>query len=91
MKREVFLQRDFSGHIGREAYKYNTVHRGFGFGLRNESGENLIEFALAKELVIANSIFRNKDEHLIYKSGGIYDSSRSLSSTKGGQDLVLGL
>ena len=39
-------------------------------GARNESGENLLEFALAKELVIANSIFRNKEEHLIsYKSG----------------------
>ena len=39
-------------------------------GARNESGENLLEFALAKELVIANSIFRKKEEHLItYKSG----------------------
>ena len=39
-------------------------------GIRNESGENLLDFALAKELVIANSIFRKKDEHLItYKSG----------------------
>ena len=38
-------------------------------GTRNESGENLLEFALAKELVIENSIFRKKDEHLItYKS-----------------------
>ena len=40
-------------------------------GERNKSGENLLEFALANELVIANSIFRKKDEHLItYKSGG---------------------
>ena len=38
---------------------------------RNESGENLLEFALTKELVIANSIFRKKDEHLItYKNDG---------------------
>ena len=32
---------------------------------------NLLEFALAKDLVIANSIFRKKDEHLTtYKSDG---------------------
>ena len=68
---KVFLGGDFNRHIGRDAGNYNSVHGGFGLGARNESGENLLEFALAKELVIANSIFRKKDEHLItYKSGG---------------------
>ena len=69
--KKFFIGGDFNGHIGKEAVNYNSVHGGFGYGVRNESGEILIEFALAKELVIANSIFRKKDEHLItYKSGG---------------------
>ena len=43
----------------------------FCLGRRNESGENLLDFTLAKDLVIANSIFRKKEEHLTtYKSGG---------------------
>ncbi|XP_057533559.1 uncharacterized protein LOC130811315 [Amaranthus tricolor] len=68
---KLFLVGDFKGHIGTDADNYNLVHGGFGLGARNESGENLLEFALAKELVIANSIFRKKDEHLItYKSSG---------------------
>ena len=68
---KVFLGRDFNGYIGRDAGNYNSVHRGFALGTRNENRENLLEFALAKELVIANSIFRKKDEHLItYKSSG---------------------
>ena len=68
---KVFLRGDFNGHIGRDAGNYYSVHGGFGLGARNESGENLLEFALAKELVIANSIFRKKDEHLTtYKSSG---------------------
>ena len=68
---KAFVCRDFNGHIGRNADNYNPVHGGFGLGARNEGGENLLEFALAKELVIANSIFRKKYEHLItYKSGG---------------------
>ncbi|CAO2841463.1 unnamed protein product [Amaranthus hypochondriacus] len=68
---KVFIGGNFNGHIGKEAVNYNAVHGGFGYGVRNESGETLLEFALAKELVIANSIFRKKEEHLItYKSGG---------------------
>ena len=66
---KVFLGGDLNGHIGRDASNYNLVHGGFGLGARNESGENLLDFVLAKKLVIANSIFRKKDEHLItYKS-----------------------
>ncbi|XP_057543540.1 uncharacterized protein LOC130821778 [Amaranthus tricolor] len=68
---KFFLGGDFNGHIGRDARNYNSIHSGFGLGARNESGENLLAFALAKELVIANSIFRKKDEHLTTcKSGG---------------------
>ncbi|XP_057518018.1 uncharacterized protein LOC130798940 [Amaranthus tricolor] len=64
---KVFLGGDFNGHIGN----YNSIHGGFGLVTRNESGENLLDFALAKELVIPNSIFKKKDEHLTtYKSGG---------------------
>ena len=68
---KVFIGRDFNGRLGKEVVNYNSVHGGFGYGVRNESGEIFLEFALAQELIIANSIFRKKDEHLItYKSGG---------------------
>ena len=68
---KVFLGGDFNRHIGKEAEHNGPVYGGFGFGVRNESGEGLLEFAVAKELVIKNSIFRKKEEHLItYKSGG---------------------
>ncbi|XP_057548018.1 uncharacterized protein LOC130826445 [Amaranthus tricolor] len=71
VREEIISIINSNGHIGRDAGNYNSVHGGFGLGARNESGENLLEFALAKELVIENSIFRKKDEHLItYKNGG---------------------
>ena len=58
-------------HIGKETYNYSSVHVRFVYGVRNENGENLHKFVLAKEMVIANSILRKKDEHLItYKSCG---------------------
>ncbi|XP_074377291.1 uncharacterized protein LOC141718810 [Apium graveolens] len=44
---------------------------GFGFGTRNKSGWDLLEFALAHELVIVNSCFKKRDDHLItLRSGG---------------------
>ena len=68
---KVLLGGDFNGHIGRDAGNFNSVHEGSGVGARKESRENLLEFALAKNLVIANSIFRKKDDHLTtYKSDG---------------------
>ena len=51
--------RFFNGHIGKEASNYSLVHGGFGYDVRNESKDTLLEFALAKELVIANSIFKD--------------------------------
>ena len=68
---KVFIGGDFNGHIGKEADSYKSVHGGFGLGVRNESGEQLLHFPLAHNLVIANSIFRKKEENLItYNSGG---------------------
>ena len=46
--KKVFLGGDLNGYIGRDAGNYNSVHGGFGLGARNESGENLLEFAIAK-------------------------------------------
>ena len=58
---KVFICRDFNGQIDKEAVNYSSVYGGFGYDVRNESGEILLEFALAKESVIANLIFRMKD------------------------------
>ena len=33
---KVFIGGDFNGRIGKEAVNYNSVHSGFGYGVRNE-------------------------------------------------------
>ncbi|XP_070036559.1 uncharacterized protein [Nicotiana tomentosiformis] len=43
---------------------YDNVHGGFGFGDRNRGGASLLDFAKAFYLVIANSIFPKKKEHV---------------------------
>ena len=45
---KVFIGDDFNGHIGKETVNYNSIHGGFGYGVRNESGATLLEFALER-------------------------------------------
>ncbi|XP_071688553.1 uncharacterized protein [Rutidosis leptorrhynchoides] len=62
---------DLNGHIGVEAEGYEGAHGGFGFGPRNEEGRSILEFAIAHELVVANSFFKKRDAQLAtFHSGG---------------------
>uniref|UniRef100_A0A1S3ZHN9 Craniofacial development protein 2-like n=1 Tax=Nicotiana tabacum TaxID=4097 RepID=A0A1S3ZHN9_TOBAC len=62
---KLFIGGDFNGHIGSSSSGYGEVHGGFGCGVRNGGGTSLLDFARAFELVIVNSIFSKKEEHLI--------------------------
>ena len=62
---KIVVAGDFNGHIGALPGGFGDVHVGFGFGERNEEGATLLEFARAFGLVVVNSGFPKKDEHLI--------------------------
>ncbi|XP_059310894.1 uncharacterized protein LOC132062318 [Lycium ferocissimum] len=55
----------FNGHIGSISRGYDDVHGGCGFGDRNGGGVALLDFAKAFRLVVANSSFPKKEEHLV--------------------------
>nr|GFC68788.1 cleavage/polyadenylation specificity factor, 25kDa subunit [Tanacetum cinerariifolium] len=60
---------DLNGHIGADGYA--GVHGGFGYGVRNDEGRAILEFATAHDLVVANSFFKKSDTHLItFQSAG---------------------
>ncbi|XP_019228748.1 PREDICTED: craniofacial development protein 2-like [Nicotiana attenuata] len=62
---KLFIGGDFNGHVGASVGVYDDVHGGYGFGDRNEGGNSLLEFARAFDLVIANSSFPKREEHLV--------------------------
>ncbi|XP_059308791.1 uncharacterized protein LOC132059965 [Lycium ferocissimum] len=62
---KLFVGGDFNGHIGFVSRGYDDVHGGFGFGDRNRGGVSLLDFARAFGLVVANSSFPKKEEHLV--------------------------
>ncbi|XP_071695242.1 uncharacterized protein [Rutidosis leptorrhynchoides] len=62
---------DLNGHIGTISDGYTGVHGGFGYRVRNEEGRSILEFAVAHDLVVANSFFRKTEAQLAtFHSGG---------------------
>ena len=61
---------DMNGHIGNGHDAINWIHGGNAYGEGNEDGEKIIDLALSFDLVIGNTIFCKKHEHLLtYRSG----------------------
>ncbi|XP_071718536.1 uncharacterized protein [Rutidosis leptorrhynchoides] len=62
---------DLNGHIGTDVEVYAGTHGGFGYGVRNEEELSILEFAVAHNLVVANSFFKKTAAHLAtFHSGG---------------------
>ncbi|XP_076907295.1 uncharacterized protein LOC143563687 [Bidens hawaiensis] len=62
---------DFNGHIGKNNDGFQSVQGGFSFGDMNDTGVDLLDFAVAHELGIINSFFKKRESHLItFSSGG---------------------
>ncbi|XP_059310953.1 uncharacterized protein LOC132062387 [Lycium ferocissimum] len=66
--KKLFVRGDFNGHIGSTSGVYIDEHRGFGFGDRNEGRVSLLDFVKAFGLVVANSRFPKREQHLVIPS-----------------------
>jgi hypothetical protein len=53
---------------------FERVHGGFGYGEQNQEGENILNFAIAYDFMVANTFFRKKKSHLIIFSSGQHSS-----------------
>jgi hypothetical protein len=67
---KLFIGGDLNGHVGSTRVGFNGVHGGFGYGSRNQEGEGILNFALAYDLIVANTIFRKRVSHLVTFSSG---------------------
>ena len=57
---KFFIGGDLNGHVGNTSAGFETVHGGFGNGSRNQEGEEVLDFAVAFDLMIANTFFRKE-------------------------------
>jgi hypothetical protein len=54
---KLFIGGDLNGYVGSTRVGFEGVYRGFGYGSRNQ-GEGILNFALAYDLIVANTLFR---------------------------------
>jgi hypothetical protein len=55
---KLFIGGNLNGHVGSTRVGFDEVHGGFGYGSRNQEGEGILNFILAYDLIIVNTIFR---------------------------------
>jgi hypothetical protein len=55
---KIFIGGDLNGHVGSIRVGFDGVHEGFGYGSRNQEEEGILNFALAYDLFVTNTLFR---------------------------------
>ena len=62
---------NFNGPVGKCAEGFEGIHGGYGIGKRNVEGRMLLDFCVQKELCVANTWYKKRDERKVtYSSGG---------------------
>ena len=52
----VIIGGDLNGHVRKDIDRYDGVHGGYGFGVRNTEGEHILEMGAALNMVVCNTI-----------------------------------
>jgi hypothetical protein len=67
---KLFIGGDLNGHVGSTRVGFVGVHGGFRYGSKNQEGDRILNFALAYDLIVANTLFRKRVSHLVTFSSG---------------------
>ena len=71
---KLFIGGDLNGHVGTTNIGFEGVHGGFGYGDRNQEGKDILDFAVAYDLLVANTFFRKRQSHLVTFSSAQHSS-----------------
>jgi hypothetical protein len=79
---KLFIGGNLNGHVGSTKVGFDGVHEDFGYGSRNQEGKRILKFALAFDLIVANTLLRKRVSHLVTFSSGQYCSQFDFIFTK---------
>ena len=67
----LVLGGDFNGHVGDPSARFDSVHVGSGYGMRNQNGLHILDFCVTNKLAITNTFFhKNKSRLVTFSYGG---------------------
>jgi hypothetical protein len=61
---KLFIRGDLNSRVGTVRGGFERVHGDFGYGEQNQEGEDILNFAIAYDLMVANTFFRKKKNHI---------------------------
>jgi hypothetical protein len=76
-----FIRGNLNEHVGSTRVGFDGVHEGFGYGSRNQEGEGILNFALAYDFIVANTLFRKRISYLVLLAA-ISIIAKSISSSR---------
>jgi hypothetical protein len=79
---KLFIGGDLNGRVGTVRGGFERVHGGFGYDGQNQKGEDILNFAKAYDLMVANIFFRKKKSYLITFSSGQHSSQIDFVMTR---------
>jgi hypothetical protein len=86
-----FIGWDINDHIGTARRGFERVHQSFGYGEQIQEGEEILKFAVTYDLMVANTLFRNKKSHSIIFDSGQHSSQIDFIITRREEKSLHGL
>jgi hypothetical protein len=79
---KLFIGGNLNGHVGSTRVGFDGVHGGSGYESRNQEGDGILNFVLAYDLIVANTLFRKRVSYLVTFSSGQHCSQINFILTR---------
>jgi hypothetical protein len=62
---KLFIGGDLNEHVVSTRVGFDGIHGSFGYGSRNQESDGVLNFTLAYDLIVMNTLFRKRVSHLV--------------------------
>jgi hypothetical protein len=70
ISKKLFIGEDLNEYVDSIRVGFDGVYGGFGYGSRNQEGNDILNFVLAYDLIIVNTLFRKRVSHTVTFNSG---------------------
>ena len=60
-REKIYIGGDLNGNVGKDGGVFERVHRGQWYGIRNDLGDVILDFATTYDLILTNTWLKKRD------------------------------